>query len=95
VEKKHSTLSFGEGLLVGTAAGINCWLFSYPQDIIKTMLQISEPGKYKPRPGMFDGGFYACGVDIYKKRGLKGFWVGIEPCLIRAAVANAIGIALY
>ncbi len=95
MEKKHSTLSFGEGLLVGTAAGINCWLFSYPQDIIKTMLQVSEPGKYKPRPGMFDGGFYACGVDIYKKRGLKGFWVGIEPCLIRAAVANAIGIALY
>jgi hypothetical protein len=66
-----------EGMLVGTVAGINCWIFSYPQDIIKTMIQVSEPGQYKPRKWMFDGGFYDCGAEIFKKDGLKGFWIGI------------------
>ena len=82
-------------MFVGVCAGINCWLFSYPQDIIKTMIQVSPPGTYRPKRGMFDGGFYDCGQQIIKKTGLKGLWIGIEPCLVRAAVANAFGIAIY
>jgi len=42
-----------------------------------------------------DGGVIDCAKVIYGKDGLKGFWIGIEPCLVRAAIANAIGIALY
>lgn len=33
-------LTFAEGCFVGAVAGINCWLFSYPQDIIKTKIQV-------------------------------------------------------
>lgn len=33
-------------MVVGTFAGISCWVFSYPQDIVKTMLQVSERGTY-------------------------------------------------
>ena len=88
-------MTLWEGLLVGTFAGISCWVFSYPQDIIKTMIQVSAPGTYKTNKWLFDGGFFDCGKQIYGNSGLKGFWIGIEPCLMRAAVANAIGIALY
>ena len=78
---------------MGLFAGLNCWIFSYPQDIVKTMIQVSKKGTYKAVLG--DGGFIDCSKQLYKLRGWKGFWIGIEPCLIRAAVANAIGITIY
>ena len=82
-------------MFVGSIAGVSCWVFSYPQDVVKTMLQVSKEGTYKKNKWLFDGGFYDCARKIYKKDGLKGFWVGISPCLVRAVVANAIGIAIY
>jgi solute carrier family 25 carnitine/acylcarnitine transporter 20/29 len=84
-----------EGLIVGTFAGINCWIFSYPVDIVKTLLQVSEKGTDRKNKWLFDGGFFDCAVKVYKANGHKGFWIGIEPCLVRAAIANAVGIALY
>lgn len=81
-------------MIVGGLAGISCWMFSYPQDIIKTKLQV-EHNIYKEQRFLRDGGFFECGKEIYRHAGFKGLWRGIEPCLIRAFVANAIGIAIY
>ena len=61
VTKDNPNLTFMQGIVVGTFAGINCWIFSYPQDIIKTKIQVSEPGTYPPLRLLNDGGFIACG----------------------------------
>lgn len=87
-------LTFAEGCFVGALAGINCWIFSYPQDYIKTKIQVS-PGTYKRHRLIPDGGFMECGKKIYQKHGLRGFWFGIQPCLVRAVIANSFSIAAY
>jgi hypothetical protein len=50
-------MTFVEGMMVGTVAGINCWIFSYPQDVIKTKIQINPIGTYRTNNLIKDGGF--------------------------------------
>jgi hypothetical protein len=59
------------------------------------MIQVSKPGTYRASRWLPDGGFFDCSKQLFKTRGWKGFWIGIEPCLLRAGVANAFGIAIY
>lgn len=85
-------LSTGQVSVAGGLAGMLCWFVSYPQDIIKTRLQLNS---YYKRNSRFDGGFTKCARDIYKTDGWNGFFRGLTPCLIRAYVANAIGFYIY
>ena len=71
------------------------WIFSYPQDVIKTIIQVDESNKYQRRKYIPDGGFFNCCKDIYRKHGVRGFFVGLSPCLIRAAYSDGIGIITY
>eukprot|EP00494_Astrolonche_serrata_P025654 UN25915 len=48
----------------GALAGMGCWTYAYPIDVIKTHIQISPPGTYKS--------FWSCGAQIYKKSGVRG-----------------------
>jgi hypothetical protein len=56
-------------LICGGIGGYFCWQFSYPQDVIKTKLQIEKDGYYKVNKYLMDGGFYDCMMQIYKKDG--------------------------
>ena len=47
-------------MIVGGFAGISCWIFSYPQDLIKTHLQV-EDNVYRENIFLRDGGFFECG----------------------------------
>lgn len=84
-----------ETVVVGPTSTALGWLFSYPQDVIKTKLQIEPQGTYKPTKLIPDGGIVSCSKEIYRLNGWKGFFVGISPCLIRAAYSEGIGIMAY
>ena len=90
--KKVEELNNLELMVCGALGGYCCWQFSYPQDVVKTLLQTQ--GKLF-KPIFFDGGFFECSRYIYTKYGLMGFWKGYLPCTIRALLANAVLFLTY
>ena len=74
----------------GMIGGINCWIWSYPQDIVKTIIQVSD----KKYSGL-DGGFYTVSQEIMAKESFRGFWKGFTPCLYRAMLANGCGFVAF
>ena len=70
-------------LLFGGLSGFGEWLPGYPFDVIKSKYQaddVKNP-KYKS--------IASCARDIYRTSGIRGFYSGIVPCLLRAPPANA------
>lgn len=93
--KKMNELSMPEMMLAGSVGGYFCWQFSYPQDVVKTILQTDRTNKYKPVKYLYDGGFFNCTKDIWRQYGLMGFWRGYLPCTIRGLYANAFLFGAY
>jgi solute carrier family 25 carnitine/acylcarnitine transporter 20/29 len=93
--KKLSDLNMPELMLAGSLGGYFCWQFSYPQDVVKTILQTDKTNRYKPVKFLFDGGFFDCCKDIKRTYGWIGFWRGYLPCTIRGLYANAFLFGAY
>lgn len=69
--------------LYGGLSGYTMWTVIYPVDIVKSKLQTDNHlnWKYKSIRHVMK--------DIYATRGLRGFFVGFGPTILRAAPANA------
>ena len=66
-------------------------LITYPQDIIKTRLQLERHA----RPSGLDGGFMRAKRAIVAAHGYRGLLRGMAPCLLRAVPVNAAGFLAY
>jgi solute carrier family 25 carnitine/acylcarnitine transporter 20/29 len=97
--KSPSDLGSAKLMAAGGVAGISAWLFSYPQDIIKSRIQVQRIGAPLQYPShrvlRFDGGLLAAAREIHVQWGPMGFWRGIGPCMARAFPANAAGFLAY
>lgn len=89
-EKQHgdrNSIPLWKVMLFGSLAGLGEWLPGYPFDVIKSKYQaddINNP-KYKS--------IKQCAFDIYRTSGVRGFYSGLVPCLMRAPPANAATFA--
>jgi hypothetical protein len=70
-------------------------LFTYPQDVIKTRIQLSPNGTFSRNRWINDEGFMTCGKQILKREGKMGFVRGLKPCLLRAVLGDGTGIVVY
>lgn len=65
-------------IAAGGFAGMAAWIACYPQDVVKTWYQASSTT------------ILNCITEIYKKNGVKGYFKGLTPALLRAFPANAV-----
>ena len=85
-------------IISGGLSGICGWVFSYPQDFIKSQLQsepYNRPSQYRKNPFLFDGGFIDCWRDTVRRNGYSALWRGFGTCAARAFPANAAGFLAY
>ncbi|TLS23888.1 hypothetical protein PpBr36_08224 [Pyricularia pennisetigena] len=70
--------------LYGGLAGEALWLASYPFDVVKSKMQTDGFGEHARYKSMRD-----CFAQTFRAEGLRGFWKGIAPTLLRAMPVSA------
>lgn len=68
----------------GGLAGEALWLASYPLDVVKSKMQSDELGDRARYKSMRD-----CFGQTWRGEGMRGFWKGIGPTLLRALPVSA------
>ena len=74
----------------GGLAGEALWLASYPFDVVKSRMQTDGLGKDMRYQNMRD-----CFAQTWRVEGLRGFWQGIVPTLLRAMPVSAGTFAVF
>jgi solute carrier family 25 (mitochondrial carnitine/acylcarnitine transporter), member 20/29 len=72
-----------QALVAGGMGGLGMWSFAIPLDAVKTRVQASS-GK---------GGAVSAARHLFAEQGIRGFYRGIGPALLRAFPANAATFA--
>lgn len=81
----RSDIATWELLGSGALAGNALWLSSYPFDVIKSNIQSDAFGSESKYHGLILRATRA----IWVTNGVRGFWKGIVPCLLRAVPCSA------
>ena len=79
---------FSTRVLAAGTGGVLCWLPVYPIDQVKSRMQTKPLGTYKS--------WLHCAQEIYHEQGVRrGFFKGLEPCLLRAFPAYAAQFLIF
>ncbi|CAO2656174.1 Nn.00g049770.m01.CDS01 [Neocucurbitaria sp. VM-36] len=68
----------------GGLAGEMLWISSYPFDVVKSKMQSDGFGEAQKYKSMRD-----CFTKVWRAEGMRGFWKGIGPTLLRAMPVSA------
>ena len=93
----------------GALAGLVLWMGSYPLDVIKSRMQSDvgftnkvpeNMGEFKEKFGEVGSarrytGMMDCSRKIFAESGIRGFWRGLAPTLVRAIPCSAGTFAAY
>lgn len=78
-------------LVCGAVAGATCVLPVYPVDVVKTLVQNTRGGDESSS----DTNCWEVAKSLYERQGMAGFWDGLTPRMLRAAVNHAVTFATY
>ena len=90
LRREDGSSSLGSMLLAGGLAGIATWLFTYPFDVVKSIVQTLPDNC--PREQLTIKYQFSTN---YRRYGAEFFVRGLLPCLARAVPANAATFLLY
>lgn len=82
---KRGKLGMMEVAVSGGFAGVMYWLVVFPADTVKSVMQ---GGKGKSR-------LMECVRELVLEGGVRRFYKGMSPCLVRAFPANAIAFLAF
>ncbi|CAL8284569.1 unnamed protein product [Boreogadus saida] len=84
-------------LLCGSAAGVLSKTMTYPFDLFKKRLQVGGFEEARVQFGEIRHyrGFVDCMVQIGKEEGLRGFFKGLSPSLVKAAFSTGFTFFWY
>lgn len=71
--------------LAGGLAGCSSWLFTYPIDYVKTVIQSQIPSNIQYKSAM------DCAKRKYKEEGLRTFFKGFGVTMMRSFPVNGAG----
>jgi len=84
-------LNTGDLMVSGAVGGVFYWVLTYPIDVIKSaMMADAIPRSERQYPTMA-----VAAKKIWAQGGLKRFYKGFTPCMLRAVPANAVCFTLY
>ena len=83
IESDLHTVPWPALLLAGGVAGVAGWITTFPFDLVKTRIQTTSASQFKR--GFFQGGGVTIStfVQSWKNEGIRVFWRGLAPTLIR------------
>lgn len=73
-------------MVAGAIGGLMYWAPFYPLDCVKNVIQSQNPD---PEKRQYKG-YVETWAKLYKEGGLKRFYSGFTPCLVRAIPVNAV-----
>jgi len=85
-KKYNRNASLSDILIAGWFAGTLYWLPSYPADVIKSAMQTDSPNKEE----RINKTIIQTSKIINQKFGIKGFFKGFTPAIVRGGAANAL-----
>ncbi|XP_010559312.1 PREDICTED: mitochondrial carnitine/acylcarnitine carrier-like protein [Tarenaya hassleriana] len=87
--KDTSSLGKGSLMLAGGLGGAAFWVFVYPTDVVKSVIQVDDHKNPK----------YSGSIDAFRKilraEGVKGLYKGFGPAMARSVPANAACFLVY
>ena len=80
----------GARFVCSSTAACAAEIFTYPIDTTRVRMQVAKTATDRQKVGMV-----ATGVDILRQQGMKGFYRGIPPAMIRQFIQCGINLAAY
>jgi solute carrier family 25 (mitochondrial carnitine/acylcarnitine transporter), member 20/29 len=76
-------------MIAGGVGGTSYWVFNYPFDYVKTLMQSDKLGDFKYKS------MAHCFSEQYKQGGWRVFYKGYLICMMRSFPVNAASITVY
>lgn len=90
-ESQGHTMTFGERFVIAQTVALVAGTICYPIDSVRRRLMMQAGKPYEER--LYTGSIH-CFREVWRKEGMRGFYLGLTPNLVRS-IGGALMLVLY